>query len=810
MNTVTLEALANFPHWVAWQVESRNGGKPTKVPYSPSGEKARADAPITWGTRAEAEARLPHLERPFGLGGVGIEFTELPNGLSTAGIDLDSCRDPDTGEFADWAENIIATFDTYAETSPSRTGCKLFFVVATAALPVLREAMGTTSTGKPRFGRVWKWQAAAGTDHPPAIELHLGKRYFAVTDERLPNSTTELRPVPTGRLLQLINHDGPAFLAADPAVAQDDEAEPRKPKASTDRSRSATAFRKGKQLARDGATFEAMCAALREDPDTADWMREKGDANDRREARRIFDAASAQGPLIRLRGGQLHMEATAGERAILGAGKPIFARGNGLVRPSVEIMPASKGRTTHSAGLFGVSVHALLDALCSSAVWERFDGRTNEWIEVNPPMAVAQTIMSRVGEWHFPRIAGVITTPTLRPDGSILDEPGYDTATRLYHMVDPNLNLHRAVKAPTRTDAEKALKLLSTLLIEFPFTDKVSEAVALSGLITPVVRGALSVVPLHAFTANTAGTGKSYLADLSSAISTGRPCPVASAAPDETETEKRIAGLLLAGFPITSLDNVNGELGGDLLCQAVERPLIRIRPLGRSDIIEIENHATLFATGNNLRVRGDMTRRAVVCSLDAGVERPELREFKSDPVATVMANRSLYVSACIIIVRAYAAADCPGRLKPIASFEDWSLAVRSALVWLGCEDPVRSMETAREDDPELADLREIIGLWHATLGADGYTVREVATQIGCKEESKSGEPVKYRFPDLRDALIRLFGERGEINTLRMGIWLRRHEGRIVDGLRLKRSDSKAHGGVVRWTVAAPPTKGSIS
>jgi putative DNA primase/helicase len=84
------------------------------------------------------------------------------------------------------------------------------------------------------------------------------------------------------------------------------------------------------------------------------------------------------------------------------------------------------------------------------------------------------------------------------------------------------------------------------------------------------------------------------------------------------ETEKRLVGLLLAGFPIASLDNVNGELGGDLLCQAIERPLIRIRPLGRSDIVEIESRATLFATGNALRGRGDMTRRTLVCDLDAG------------------------------------------------------------------------------------------------------------------------------------------------------------------------------------------------
>ena len=91
---------------------------------------------------------------------------------------------------------------------------------------------------------------------------------------------------------------------------------------------------------------------------------------------------------------------------------------------------------------------------------------------------------------------------------------------------------------------------------------------------------------------------------------------------------------------------MNGELGGDMLCQAIERPQIRIRPLGASDIVEVENTPTLFATGNQMRVRGDMVRRTLIADLDAGLERPELREFRSDPVATVLAERGAYVSAC--------------------------------------------------------------------------------------------------------------------------------------------------------------------
>jgi len=142
--------------------------------------------------------------------------------------------------------------------------------------------------------------------------------------------------------------------------------------------------------------------------------------------------------------------------------------------------------------------------------------------------------------------------------------------------------------------------------------------------------------------------------------------------------------------------------------QAIERPLIRIRPLGASDIIEIENAVTLFATGNQMRVRGDMVRRTLISDLDANRERPELRAFTANPVAMVLANRGHYVSACLMIVRAYIVAGKPERLTPIASFGDWSDLVRSALVWLGCDDPALSMEAARADDPELAQLRELL------------------------------------------------------------------------------------------------------
>lgn len=56
-----------------------------------------------------------------------------------------------------------------------------------------------------------------------------------------------------------------------------------------DTSRSGSAFRLGLAACRAGKTYEQMCAALRADPDTADWVRDKGDLHGERELKRIWE-----------------------------------------------------------------------------------------------------------------------------------------------------------------------------------------------------------------------------------------------------------------------------------------------------------------------------------------------------------------------------------------------------------------------------------------------------------------------------------------------------------------------------------------
>lgn len=488
----------------------------------------------------------------------------------------------------------------------------------------------------------------------------------------------------------------------------------------------------------------------------------------------------------------LHLLATEGETALIEVDAPFYNRG-GLVRPSVDEVPAANGAKTAVARLHPVDADTMLDHLSRSAHWVKFNIRKNDYSPADPPKQVASAILARDGEWRFRRLSGVITTPTMRPNGTIFSTEGYDAETQLLLLKPPKLP--PIPPFPTRDDALGALALLCELLEEFPFVDEPSRAVALSAIITPIVRGAMQTAPLHVTTAPVAGSGKSYIIDIASAISTGERAPVMAVGGNDEETEKRLDSALLGGQPIISIDNVNGDLGGNKLCQLLERPLVTIRPLGQSKTIKVESRATCYATGNNIRLVGDMTRRVIVCALDPKVERPELRQFKAKPFDIAMGNRGRYIAAALTICRAYTVAGHPRTLPPLASFEDWSRVVRSALVWLGCADPILTMEAARSDDPELSLLRSVVAAWYNAINTKWVTAAQLKN-----EATSSGMGSSHIYPDLHDALINAAEMRGDINTRKLGNFLAKHKGRVVDGKILKCQDD-AHANVKTYSVS---------
>jgi putative DNA primase/helicase len=513
---------------------------------------------------------------------------------------------------------------------------------------------------------------------------------------------------------------------------------------------------------------------------------------------------TAQRPTITVDPGALDEVVTLAEQALIATGQPIYQQGGFLVRPKMMPVSASRGRETKAPGLKVLDPDSLTDHMARAANWQKPDGRRHKMVPCSPPRQVASILLTRAGEWQVPCIVGVVSAPAMRPDGTLITTPGYDQQTHLYYAADPGLRMPAIAERPDEADAEAALCLLEDLFSEFPFRgklraplrDSLDFSVTLSALMSPFVRSACRIVPLHGFSSPEAGTGKSILVDVLATIITGRWCPAVAQSRSAEEMEKQLTGLLLAGTPIISIDNVMQTLSSPLLCQAVERPLLQVRPLGKSDIETIESYATFFATGNNLIIAGDLVRRSLRAVLDAGVERPETREFRFDPIARVMRDRGRYIAAVLTIIRAYRVVGGRAELAPFQGFNEWSRYVREPLVWLGLPDPVDSMTEVRDSDPRRRQLHGLVTAWEAAFGDERVTAADVVAAV--KDSTTGGEPSSEAV-ELRDALLVVAGEKGgAVSQFRLGKYLAYHKGKIADGKRFL--DDGLRRGVVRWYV----------
>jgi hypothetical protein len=238
----------------------------------------------------------------------------------------------------------------------------------------------------------------------------------------------------------------------------------------------------------------------------------------------------------------------------------------------------------------------------------------------------------------------------------------------------------------------------------------------------------------------------------------------------------------MRGDSIIAIDNCEIPLEGVLLNQALTQPRVELRILGKSKMVTTRCAAQIAANGNNLVVRGDLTRRSVIGRLDPKVARPELLQFKFDPIDDAKKRRGELVVAALTVLRADRVAGLPKKPPRLQSFEQWSDTVRCALIWLGAGDPVATMDRMRKIDPALRDLRMVVHAWRAGFGLTAVTARwvidaaEETVTVGHSDEHKTS----FDRPHLRDALMAVAGRGGRLDSRALGAWLTKQTDRVVD------------------------------
>ena len=501
-----------------------------------------------------------------------------------------------------------------------------------------------------------------------------------------------------------------------------------------------------------------------------------------------FTAAKHK-PTIKAEAGNIGSIADAGERE-LAATKRYYRRGGLIV--SIATDPESR-----ETAIKPVSQPALLRALSGCAIWTRYDARSDTDVVIDPPPKHVNVLFDSEAYAHLPALSGIARQPHLRPDGSLVRDAGFDAPTGLFGVFDTRLFSIPA--RPTRQQALDALQELHGLLTEFEFNNAHDEAAALAGILTAAIRPSLTTAPMFHIKAPQIASGKSYLSGIIAAFASPST-PSAVAFPgNEDECQKLLLATLLTAPGAVLFDNLTTDLiPYKSLCSALTEEFLTGRILGVSKTATVGTRALFLSSGNNVDAVKDMARRCITIAIDPQVETPAERLFKGDPLTTVRKDRTHFVSLALTVIRGWQVSDdAPTTCKPIASYGQWSNWVRQPSLWLGLPDPAKRVFEQLAQDPDRETLGRLLHAWKATFGTSPAMIRESV------DKALTG----FATDELREVLREIADERGEINRRRLGNWISRKQGVIVDGLRFERASGTTS--AERWQVKSVASVTSV-
>ena len=465
---------------------------------------------------------------------------------------------------------------------------------------------------------------------------------------------------------------------------------------------------------------------------------------------------------------------------------------------AAEIEIASTNQYFQSGGVI-VSVHrdpktkqtvvrpltqpGLAMLLSKRCIWFRFSRSSNSYEVCDPPVRHITSLFDAEYYLHLKPLIGVARQPYLRSDGSLVTTPGYDDQSGIYGDFDPKK--YSCIDRPTKEDALHALEVLRGLLNEFAFSNSCDETAALAGIVTATIRPSLATAPMFHITAPQVASGKSYLATVIANFAGATGTTAYSFPENDDECRKLLLAAFLESPAVINFDNVTTDIQPyKSLCSAITEEFMTGRILGLSKTATVGTRTLLLSSGNNVNPIKDMARRTIVINLDPKIESPATRTFERDPLHELSVHREYYVSQALILVRAWLVSKTlPIECKRVASFRQWSDWVRQALLWLDLPDPVSSLYKQMNNDPDRELLGRFLRSWKSVIGSSPTMIRDALTILEISMDLSADPDTLELNECIRDIADHKMG----INRRKLGHWISRHEGQIVDGLRFEKA-----------------------
>lgn len=423
----------------------------------------------------------------------------------------------------------------------------------------------------------------------------------------------------------------------------------------------------------------------------------------------------------------------------------IFVRGGQLVRVRLDEKQHASIETINESALRGM----LARAADFYAQRKTKDGARVD-VTVHPPLDVVRDILM-LGDWPFPAIEGVVESPIIRADGSILDVPGYDERTRLIYNPSPGFDMPRVPDEPGHAHVDAALALLNEVIVDFPFEDEASHDNALAAILTIVAREMIDgPVPVCLVDSPQQESGKTLLASVIASLATGEAPDLSASPNDAEEWQKTIAARLATGRLVAILDNLTSTLEDSTLAGVITARVWSGRVLGRNDKeFRLPVRTVWFVTGNNIRVGGDMSSRCYLVRIDAKMSRPSERtHFKHpDLEKWVQKNRGSLLASALTLCRAWHVA---GRPKPTqctmrTRFHAWQQTVGGILEFAGVRNFLGNMRRFYEiADSDTPAWEAFITKLHELWPSESVTCGQVYARFAASDELAEWLPEPLR------------------------------------------------------------------
>ena len=409
----------------------------------------------------------------------------------------------------------------------------------------------------------------------------------------------------------------------------------------------------------------------------------------------------------------------------------------------------------------------------------------------------------------LPDVIGLATVP-FYADGALVTTPGLHARSGMFYCPDPTLTMPAIPVVPTDADLALALTRIDDLVWQFPFADRApwtgtergnpddwrqtsGYAHALAFVLSVLMRGMLSKVPLFLFNKPKARTGASVLVECLSYLVLGdwpRPSEW-----DRSQAERRkfLTSVLMTGTPIVYLDDVKDLISDDLR-KVLTGTGITGRELGKTNILDGANTSVIVATGNNPRHDHQGAGRMARIQLDANMVNPEDRSyFVMVPERWVPEHRGDVLWAFYVLAQRWIANGSPlWKGRKLSGFEVWSETIGGVL-------QAAKLTGFLTDDPR--DDAESDG--DTTAEADATFCEEWITAFGSKHVTVKGLSTLENRPTV-DGL--------PLDVHRLGVYLRERRNKwlvLSDGKRQARIERVA-GSAPLWFVRVRLGHGTTS